>query len=329
MEPIFEVIHFDESSERAIREAEEATPISMMPELTPLQQAEIMSKYAPSPEHGSTSAPGPVSEEPEIVGDDVPNELKEGQYRAVDEDMIKYYPYAASGTLRAQITNTNTASCGSGSAVAPRIVITAAHVIHGGKGSQEYTPVWFTPGHPFEAQKFFAERAYIMCEWATTGDFVWDVALLYLRDSLSLPGYHGLKAGVPLHRAAPVYGWWTIAYPFAPPFYNQKQQIADGGRPSDRAFQNGNVYWQYLTEAWEGYDLTKGAGGGPWLIYNKNLGRNILPGSRTTSGATVHFVNGVNSYTVSGKNNIIYSPQFWIQHEIFFRDVIAHIVVNP
>ncbi len=259
--------------------------------------------------------------------------LFKGYYWEVPPNLLVQYFYSPSGRIRGPIPNTNKISLGSGTLIAPRMVVTAVHVISNGETGEIYgPPLWFTPRVPVESKRFYVKRIYIMRGWLGTEDYSKYVAVLYMNENVPCDGYHGIKVNVPLHGMNPPrgFGWSTVAYPSEPPFGQQTAMISDGGPASPRAFWYGDLYFQHKFQAWEDFDLIKGASGGPWLWFNSNsAGEVIWPGQRNHPHLGPAMINGVNSYTVTGKNNIIYSPHFKDEHKSFFLSVFEDIQANP
>lgn len=314
---------FDHEQPPTSHTPEERKSVSLMPELSDEEFHRQMSEAESSP------SIEPIVKKWDDVEHTEDDSFRES-YRVVSETAARRYFDSPSGRVRATIPDTDVDSWGSGSLIAPRIVVTAAHVVSDGPSRTVFEPAWFTPRYPYETRQFFAKRTYIMPGWLGSGGNRWDLAILYTAESVPADGYHGVKVKVPGHGPKPRrgFGWITVAYPGDPPFGPQDKMISDGGPAAPEAFRKGDVYFQAYYQAWKSYDLTPGASGGPWLWWGDE-GEVIWSGQRDHPRLGPAMLNGVNSFTRRNKPGIIFSPHFWDEHKEFFKATFNDILANP
>jgi len=219
---------------------------------------------------------------------------------------------------------------GSGCLIGPRILLTAGHVVH--EGGQAISTS-FVRNFPFETTAVAASRIYVMPRWAQLQDFEHDLAIVYLDKAHNADGFHGITINAPFEEARNHYGWSTVSYPATLPGKDPcLDMVRDGGPKSHAAFQHGNMYYRAGVVAWDHWDLSPGASGGPWISNNSHpsvrLGQVLLPGQQGPR-LFVPMINGVNSYSLSDKSGMIYGPDFRDAHGSFINAVLADIALNP
>jgi V8-like Glu-specific endopeptidase len=213
-------------------------------------------------------------------------------------------PAAAAGPGLAAVNGTRTAGrvfymgptgnlgvCSASAVNTPskRVVITAGHCVHGGRGGTYHRHWSFVPAYHLGTQplgEFPASSFHAFPEWVSNSDHDKDVAFVVLLNNergqrlVDVAGGNGIEVNQPLRRHI-----HNFAYPVLPPYDGERQRYCVGfSRQSDHG----------VTRIEIDCNFTKGASGSAWL-------------SRYDNNAFHGYANGVTSTRREGINT---SPYF-------------------
>jgi V8-like Glu-specific endopeptidase len=167
-------------------------------------------------------------------------------------------------------------SAGSVSSNSRRLVSTAGHCVHGGRGGNwhqnwVYVPYFNFGNRPYGT--FPSNWLATFNGWRIDGNFDWDVAFVkvfnneFNQQLIDRVGGHGLQTGQPSSRFLTMLG-----YPSENPYPGDWQYFCQGNTSAAGANQ--------ITI---GCPLTRGQSGGPWLwAYNDSNGLGYINGTSST-----------------------------------------------
>jgi hypothetical protein len=184
-----------------------------------------------------------------------------------------------------------------------------------------YTNIRFQPFFPKHGVWYLASEAFVHANWTRNKAYPWDYAILYFGDGIPLQYFPGIASDVNWGRSSPCPlpipagcyrgGAQTYGYPADPPF-DGSWMYRDESLHSCSVCGSGELVFKII--GLDGWDLTGGASGGPWINTDQRAGGLIypppIPSPQTGQIGPRYNIQGLNSFTFEGNPGEIWSPQF-------------------
>lgn len=211
-------------------------------------------------------------------------------------DSYTTYPYRTIGVLF--FTQRGLDYRCSAAVVGKDALWTAGHCVHDGSGQPEgwsenvvFVPAYKNGSEPYGNWVFY--DLVTRSSWYSSGDLRFDIGGVVLYPNLSAQSVRDVVGSLGFaYNLNPGQHWFNFGYPTLPPFTGTTMQVCAG------SFARNDTSQSFPMPMAMGCDMTPGSSGGPWIINFSGFIGNT------------NYLNGNNSYHLTGFEDEIYSPYF-------------------
>jgi len=213
-------------------------------------------------------------------------------------DSYQVFPYSTIGVLF--FTQRGTKYRCSAAVVGEDALWTAGHCVHDGSSEPEgwsenvtFVPAYKNGTEPFAFGHWNDFNLCTRVAWYNNADLRFDIGGVILEPNGSDQSVQEVVGSLGFaYNLSSNQHWFNIAYPSESPFDGKTMQICAG------SFARNAASFDFPFPMAMGCDMTPGSSGGAWVI------------NFSSSPGSANYVNGNNSFRISGETEEIYSPYF-------------------